>query len=170
MVPNSHYDTAGETCARISCLDAVWAATIAHTMCQSWRVSVLCPEPGLWFGNFPQTTAESNDTPLINCVQHVHQSVYVYFQLPSGLQCDPIQIVEVVQQEYILISGVWLSPRVNVANTFHLSKNHSYCMQRQNSERKNRSPEHHLIADCCDRWMTNSTTPQYAHIILWCQW
>ena len=41
--------TAGSTCARISSLDAVRAATTARTLRQSWRASVLCghPEPGL---------------------------------------------------------------------------------------------------------------------------
>ena len=35
-------------------------------------------------------------------------------QLPTGLQCDPIQIAEVVQQEYILVGVAWLYLRVNV--------------------------------------------------------
>ena len=43
-------DTTSATCARISSLDAVWAATAALTMRQSWCASLLCgrPEPGLW--------------------------------------------------------------------------------------------------------------------------
>ena len=42
-------DTAGAICAQISSLDAVQAATAAHTMHQSTRAFVLCahPEPGL---------------------------------------------------------------------------------------------------------------------------
>ena len=42
-------DTAGATCARISSLDVIWAATAARTMCQSWWASILhgYPEPGL---------------------------------------------------------------------------------------------------------------------------
>ena len=43
-------DTAGETRARMSSLDAVQAATAASTMCQLWCVPVLCgrQKPGLW--------------------------------------------------------------------------------------------------------------------------
>ena len=52
-----------------------------------------------------------------------------------------------VQQEYVLISRTWLYPRVNVANTVHLSKHHSYCLQSQNRGHKDRPPEHHLIAN-----------------------
>ena len=39
-------------------------------------------------------------------------------QLPAGLQCDPVQMAEVVQQ-YVLVGGTWLYPRVNVANNVH---------------------------------------------------
>ena len=48
-------------------------------------------------GNVPQTTAESSDTSLIQCAQHVQQSVDMYIHLPTGLQCDPAQIVELRQ-------------------------------------------------------------------------
>ena len=82
---------------------------------------------------------------------------------PAGLQCDPVQIAEVVQQEY----KAWLYSRVN---TVHLWKHHSYCLQRQNRGRKDRPPEHHLIANDRYKWITNTTNPQYAHIIPWCQW
>ena len=42
-------DTAGATCAWISFLDALWAATSARTMHPSWHASVLrgCPELGI---------------------------------------------------------------------------------------------------------------------------
>ena len=53
----------------------------------------------------------------------------MFIQLPVGLQCDPVQITEVVQQEYELVGGAWLYSRVNIANTVHLSKHHSYCLQ-----------------------------------------
>ena len=97
--------------------------------------------------NVPQTIAESSDTPPIHCAQHVQQSVDMSTQLPTGVQCDQDQMAEVVQQEHVLIGGAWLYPRVNVANTVHLSKHHSYCLQIQNRGRKNRPSERHLIAD-----------------------
>ena len=73
-------------------------------------------------GNVPRTTAESNNTPPINYAQHVQQSIDMSIQLPTGLQCNPVLMAEVIHQEYILVSGAWLYPRVNVANTVHLSK------------------------------------------------
>ena len=88
--------------------------------------------------NVPQTTAESSDTLPLHCAQHVQQSVDMSIQLPSGLKCDPLQMAEVVQQECVLLGGGWLYPRVNVENTVHLSKHHSYCLQSQNRRRKNR--------------------------------
>ena len=96
-------------------------------------------------GNVPQTTAENSDTPPIHCTKHVQQSVDMSIQLPVGLQCYPVQMTEVVQQEYVLIREAWLYPRVNVPNTVHLSKHHSYCLQSQNRGRNDRPPEHHLI-------------------------
>ena len=69
-----------------------------------------------------------------------------------------------------LINRAWLYPRVNDANTVHLSKHHSYCLQSQNRRCKDRSLECHLIIDDHDKWITNTTTPQYAYIIPWCQW
>ena len=71
-------------------------------------------------GNIPQTTAESSNTPPMHCAQHVNQSVDMSILLPTGIQCDSVQIAEVVQQEYALVGRVWLYPRVNVANTDHL--------------------------------------------------
>ena len=46
-----------------------------------------------------------------------------------------------------------------VANVVHISKHHTYCLQRQ----------HHLIAD--DRTIESLTleSPKYAHVIPWCQ-
>ena len=84
-------------------------------------------------GNVPQTTAESSDTPPIHCVQHVLQSFNMSIQHPAGLQCDPVQMADVVEQEYVLIGRAWFYPRVNVTNTVHLSKHHSYCLQCQNT-------------------------------------
>ena len=63
-------------------------------------------------GNVPQTIAESNDAPPIHCAKHVKQSVDMPIQVPAGLQCDPVQMTEVVQQEYVLFGGAC----VNVAN------------------------------------------------------
>ena len=76
-------------------------------------------------GNVSQTTTESSDTPSIHYAQVVQQSVDKSIQLPAGLQRNPLQMAEVVKQEYVLIGGTWLYPRVNVANTVHLSKYHS---------------------------------------------
>ena len=59
-------------------------------------------------GNIPQTTAESSDTPLIHCAQHVQQSADMSVQFPAGLKCEPVQMAEVVQQEYVLVSGARL--------------------------------------------------------------
>ena len=91
-------------------------------------------------GNVPQTTAEISNTPRIHCAQHVQQSIDMSIQLPAGLQCHPFKWLKLFNR-----SGAWLYPRVNVANTFHLSKNHSYCLQNQNRGCKDRPPERHLI-------------------------
>ena len=42
-------------------------------------------------------------------------------------------------------------PYSEFANTVHLSKHHSYCLQSQNTGCKDRPPERHLIADDNDR-------------------
>ena len=46
--------------------------------------------------NVPQTTAKSSDTPPMSIL------------LPAGLRSYPIQMAEVVQQEYVLVDGAWL--------------------------------------------------------------
>ena len=71
--------------------------------------------------------------------------------LPTGLQCNSIQMAEAVQQEYVLVGGAGLYPKVNVANTVHLSKHYSYCLKSQNGGRKDRSSKRHLIADDRDK-------------------
>ena len=114
-------------------------------------------------GNVPQTTAESGNTPPIHHAQYMQQSINMSIQLPSGLQCDPVQKAEVVQEKYILIGGTCMYPSVNVANILHFSKHHSYCLQSQNRGHKDRSPERHLITDDHDKWITNTTTTQYSH-------
>ena len=50
----------------------------------------------------------------------MQQSADIPIQLPAGLQCDPVQMAEVVQQNYVLVDGAWLYSRVNVANTIDL--------------------------------------------------
>ena len=82
-------ETANATCAWISSLNA------ARTICQSWHASALHshPEPG----DVPHTTAESSDTPLIHWARHVQQSVDMSIQLPTGLQCNPVQMAEIVK-------------------------------------------------------------------------
>ena len=141
MPKQSHQYTVYTICAQISSLDAIWAATAARTMHWSWRASVPCrnPEPGLQVWECPQTTADGRATQLICCAQHVQQSVDMSIQLPSGIQCNSVQMTEVVQQEYVLIGRAWLYRRVNVANTVHLSKHHSYCLQGQNRSQKQAS-------------------------------
>ena len=128
-------DTEGATLSRISSLDAVWAAKPSRTMHRSWCASILHgrPEPGLWVWEYStDNSAESSDTPPIHCALHVQQSVNVSIQLPAYLQCDPVKMAVVVQQEYVLVGWTWLYRRVNVANTVHLSKHHNYCLQNQN--------------------------------------
>ena len=156
--------TAGATCAQISSLVAVRAATAACTMCLSWQAPLLSGhlESGLWVRECSTDHCWKSDTPPIHCAKHVQQSINMSIQLPIDLQCDTIQMAEVVQQEYVLISGAWLYPIVNVANTVHLSKHHNYCLQSQNRGHKDRPPEHHLIANDRDKWITNATTPEYA--------
>ena len=122
--------TADVTCAWISSLDAVWAATIARTMHQSWCVSVLhgCPELGLrmW---------ECSTRLLLKAVihhqyivpQYVQQSIDMSIQLSAGLQCDPIQMAEVVQQEYVLSAGHGCTLEW-IFKHFYLSKHHDYCL------------------------------------------
>ena len=92
-------------------------------------------------GNVPQTTAESSDTPPMHCAQYVPQSFDMSIQLPADLQCDPVQMAEVVEQVYVLIGRAWLYPRVNFANTVHFSKHRSYCLQSQNRGYKDRTPD-----------------------------
>ena len=140
-------DTACATCAWISSLDAV-AQCFDLDVCLYY---VVVQNLVYGCGNVPQTTAESSDTPPIHCAQHMQQSVDMCSQLPAGLQCNPIQIAEVVLFEYVLVGGIWLYPRVNVANTVHLPKLHSYCLESQNRGCKDRPPECHLIADDHDK-------------------
>ena len=59
-------------------------------------------------GNVPQNTAESSDTPPMHCAQHVQHPVDMSIQLPAGLRCDPVQMAEIGQQEYVLVGEVWL--------------------------------------------------------------
>ena len=68
-------------------------------------------------GNVPQTTAECSDTPLMLWCPTCAAIHWYALQLPAGLQFDPVQMAEVVQQEYVLFVGAWLYTRVNVANT-----------------------------------------------------
>ena len=71
------------------------------------------------YGNVPQTTAESSDTTQIHFAQHLQKSVDLSIQLPADLQCNPVQMAEVVQREHVLVAGSWLYPILNVANTVH---------------------------------------------------
>ena len=91
------------------------------------------------------------------------------FSFLQDYNVTPFKLAEVVQEEYVLNSGTWLYPRVNAANTIHLSTHHSYCLQSQNRGHKDRPPGHYPIVDDHDKRIINSTTPQCAHIIPWCQ-
>ena len=86
----------------------------------------------------------SSDKTPIHSTQHVQHSIEMSIQVPTGLP-------EIVQQEYALFGGSGLYPRVNVVNTVHLSKLHSYYLQRRKRVRKDRSPVYHLIADDPDK-------------------
>ena len=68
-------------------------------------------------------------------------SMDITIQLPTGQQCDPIKMAEVVQQDYVFVGRWWLYPRGNVANTVHFSKHHSYDLQSQNRGCKDRTPD-----------------------------
>ena len=121
-------------------MDAVRATNAARTMRRSLCASVLHgrPEPGLGVWEY---STESSDIPPIHCAQHMQQYVDMSIQLPAGQQCNPVKMAEAVQQEYILFGDAWFYPRVNVANTVHLSKHHNYCLQSQNRGRIIGPPE-----------------------------
>ena len=94
-------DTACATCARISPLDAVLMRPPLLAQCFEFYVRLYyAAVKNLVYGcgNVPQTTAEKTDTPPIHCAQHVQQYVDMSIQLPAGLQYDPVQMAEVVQQ------------------------------------------------------------------------
>ena len=50
-------------------------------------------------------------------------------------------------------------PRVSVANSLDFSKHDSYCLQSHNRGCLDRSPEHHLITNDSDKWISNTATP-----------
>ena len=167
-VPNASRNyTAGATCDRISSLGTVQAFTAVRTMISlDVRLNYAAIQNLVYgCGNVPQTIAKSSDTPPIHCAQHLQQSVDMSIQLPAELQCYPVQMAEVVQEEYVLVGGPWLYPRVTVANTVHLSKHHSYCMQSKIEDAKTGLLSHIWSPMNRDKWITNTTTPQYAHII-----
>ena len=142
-------DTAGATCTRI--LPWMWPPLLAQSVDLDVRLHYAAFQNLVYgHGNAPLTTAEISDTP-INYAQHVQQSVNISIQFLAGLQCDPVQMFEVVQQEYILVGGAWLYPRVNGANTVYLSKYYRYCLKNQNRGSKDRSPERHLIVEHRDK-------------------
>ena len=94
-------DTTGATCTRISSLDAIRAATAA-AQCFDLDVHVYyvaVQNLAYEYGNVSQNTADNSNTPPLHCVQNVQQSDDMPIQLPAGLQCDPVQMPEVVQQK-----------------------------------------------------------------------
>ena len=93
--------------SQISSLDAIRAATAARTMHYLYVRLYYAAVQNLIYGcgHVPQPTTESSDTPPIHCAQHVQQSIDMYIQLPAGLQYAPVQMAEVINQEYVFVSG-----------------------------------------------------------------
>ena len=110
-------DLGNTTGARISSLDAVGQQPLL-VQCADLDAGVQNLIYG--YGDVPQTTIDSSHTLPIHCDEEGQQSVDMSIQFPTGLQCDPVQMAEVVQHDYVLIGGAWMYPRVNVANTVHL--------------------------------------------------
>ena len=85
-------DTSCATCARISSL-------LAQRVSLDVRLYYAAVQNLVYgCGNVPQTTAKSSDPPQLHCAQHVQKSIDITIQLPSGLQCDPVQMAELRQQ------------------------------------------------------------------------
>ena len=157
LFPKVLCDTADATCAQISSLDAVWVATTARTMCSSWRSSVPRgrPEPGLrlWECSTDHCWKQRHTTTNTLCPKYstirrcLSNFPYAYNATPSnGWSCSRGVCT---RRRTMLVAY----PRVNVKITIHLW-NH-----------KDRPLERYLIADDRDKWITNTTTSQYAHII-----
>ena len=81
-------DTAGATCAQISSLDAVWAATADCTMRRSWCASILYgrPEPGLQVWECSTNHCWKQQHTIDTLWQYVQQSVDMSIQLPASLK------------------------------------------------------------------------------------
>ena len=90
-------DTDGATCAMIASLDTVRVAPLlAQCVDLDVRLYYAAVQNLVYeHGNVSHTTAESSDTSPLHCAQHVQQSVDMSNQLPTGLQCDPVQMAEV---------------------------------------------------------------------------
>ena len=84
------------------------------------------------YENVPQITAESIDTPPIHCVQQVQQYVEMSIQLPQTYIVTALKWLKLFNRSTYLSARHILYSRVNVVNTVHLSKRHSYCLQCQN--------------------------------------
>ena len=146
------------TCGRICYLDAVRAATATRTNASLDVRLYYAAIHNLVYrcGNVPQTIAESNDIPAIHCAQLVQQSIDMSIQLPAGLQCDPVQMNEVVQQEYVLVGVAWLYHRVNFAFT---SESTTVAACKVTTEGARAGPWAPSDRDDCNKWITNTTTP-----------
>ena len=85
-------------CTQISSLEAVWLSLLlTHCVDLDVRLYYATVQNLVYgCGNVPQTTAKSSNTPVIHCAQHVQQSVDMSIQLSAGLQCNPVQMAEVV--------------------------------------------------------------------------
>ena len=167
-------DIAGATYARISSLDAVRTATVALTMRRSWRTSVLgvSPEPGLrvWVCSTDHCWKHRYTTDILYPICAAIR-IYVY-PACTGLQCELVKMVEVVQQEYVFLDGELSYPRVNIAKTVHIWKHRSYCLHSQNRGRKDRHLKSHLTTNDHYKWITNTTTlsMNILYFVPWCQY
>ena len=91
--------------AEISSLVAVRAATSVDLDVRLYYAAV----QNLVYrcANVPRTAAERSVTSLIHCDQYLQKSVDMSIQLPAGIKCDPVQMAEVIQQEYVIVVGAW---------------------------------------------------------------
>ena len=141
-------DTASATCAQISSLDAVWAATDAHTVCRSWHASVLYnhTESGLWVWEC------STD----HCWKQRHHWYIVLNMCSNSLIC----------LSFLQAYSVKLLNRSMYASAGHGCTLEWMLLMTTVAACRDRLPECHLIANNDDKWITNITTPSM-HIYIY---
>ena len=167
MVPNSPCWIEGETCARISSLDAARVASAAHTLRRCWRASVLrgrqvsglqvweCSKDHCWK---QRNTTDILCPTFVAIRRYVHPASHRPTMRPhsNGWNCSTG--VRTRRQCMVLPFS-----RLNIVNTVHLSKHHSNCLQSKTVGAKKAS-----WAPCHDRhkWITNTTIPQYYYTLV----